>query len=196
MQAVIAVLPEDRGPDMVASRLKTADDLLELSADRTCELIRGEIVDTLHASDEHGAIAFQIARRIILFLGEDERLEGRFADTGFIVQRDPDTVLAPDVAFVDPSRLDPNRNRTGFVSGAPDLVVEVISPSDQYNTVNDKVLLYLEAGAQLVWVVDPKRRTVATYGPDRIGRVLVEDETLDGGGLLPGFSLPVSEIFV
>jgi Uma2 family endonuclease len=157
-------------------------------------LIRGELVEITPSDVEHGKYAYRVARRVILFLGEDEYLEDRFAETGFLVTHDPDTVLAPDVAFVRPDKLDPTRDQTRFLSSAPDLVVEVVSPSDRYSEVLDKVLLYLDAGTQLVWIIDPRRKAVTVYGPDRAARMLVDGEVLDGGELLPGFELPVAEI--
>lgn len=180
---------------MVVTNLMTAEDLLTLSSDRRCELIRGELFEMPPAGDEHGDIAFEIAHRISLFLGNQPRLRGRFADTGFIVRRNPDTVLAPDVAFIDPARFSPDRDRRGYVDGAPDLAVEVISPSDRFSDVNDKVQLYLEAGSQLVWLVDPRRRVITVYSADRTVKEYGVGDTLDGGALLPGFAAPVAEIF-
>jgi len=116
-------------------------------------------------------------------------------DVGFRLATDPDTVRAPDVAFVRRERVLAAGRVTGYWSGAPDLVVEVISPNDLYTEVEEKVAECLEHGARLVFVLNPRRRTVAVHRPDRPLRTLTVDDTLDGEDVVPGWTLPVRALF-
>ena len=116
------------------------------------------------------------------------------AETGFHIGRDPDTVRAPDVAFVRAERLAGGLPR-GFFPGAPDLAVEVLSPEDRPGKVLAKTGDWLQAGCRMVWVVDPERRTVTVYRSASDVRVLGVGEEVSGDDVLPGFSLPVGEIF-
>jgi Uma2 family endonuclease len=117
------------------------------------------------------------------------------AETGFVLARDPDTVLAPDLAVVRQERLPQSGRPTTFWNGAPDLAVEVLSPSDTIFAVEEKVAAWLAAGTSLVWVVNPRSRAVTVHRPGRPPRTLLESETLDGEDVVPGFRLPVAEIF-
>jgi Uma2 family endonuclease len=116
-------------------------------------------------------------------------------DVGFRLTTDPDTVRAPDVAFIRIERLLEVGSPRGYWSGAPDLVVEVVSPSDLYTEVDEKVAEWLEYGAQVVLVVNPRRRSVAEHRPSRPVRVLTEDDVLDGGEVIPGWSVRVGDLF-
>ena len=118
------------------------------------------------------------------------------AETGFQIERNPDTVLGPDVAFVRKDRVETTVISKGYRFGAPDLVVEVISPSDSLKKVEQKVQRWLSGGALLVWTVDPTAKTVKIYeGPDVV-TVLSEPDELSGGKVVPGFRLSVAEIFI
>jgi Uma2 family endonuclease len=117
------------------------------------------------------------------------------AETGFRLASDPDTVRAPDVAFVIKTRVEEVGEFEGFWPGAPDLAVEVISPGDSYTEVEEKVEEYLQAGARAVWVVDPRRRTITVYRSLTDITILTENDTLEGGDLIPGFSCRVAEVF-
>jgi Uma2 family endonuclease len=114
---------------------------------------------------------------------------------GFLLATDPDTVLAPDVAFIPWDRFPPKGQRRGFQPVVPDLVVEVLSPSNAAAQVNEKVRIYLAAGVRLVWVVDPVAEVVTVYEPDGTARLLRPGEALDGGAMLPGFVLPLADLF-
>jgi Uma2 family endonuclease len=147
------------------------------------------------ASARHGEIAATLARHLGNYVA-DHRLGTVYAaETGFLVGRDPDTLLAPDVAFVRAERLPKPGQQQGFLELAPDLVVEVVSPSDTSRYVSDKVLTYLDAGCRLVWVVEPERRTVTVSAPERTARVMMAADTLEGGQVLPGLTLAVAAIF-
>lgn len=104
-------------------------------------------------------------------------------------------MLAPDLAFVRGERLPPREQWQGFLRLAPDLAVEILSPNDRAGYVTDKVMAYLDAGTQLVWLVDPRRHLVTVYTADRLARLLRSGESLDGGAVLPGFALPLDELF-
>jgi Uma2 family endonuclease len=174
----------------------TAEQLAELPDDgRHYELVRGVLVAVAPAGGRQGENAGQIAGHLWLFA--EPRGLGRIyiAETGFILARDPDIVRAPDVSFVRAERLPPLDRREGFLELAPDLAVEVVSPSDRARDVMDKVIEYLDAGVRLVWIVEPRRRIVTIWTPDRTARILTEADELDGGDVLPGFRLPVAQIF-
>ena len=117
------------------------------------------------------------------------------AGTGFILFLEPDTVRAPDAAFVSNERAAGQKRREGFFEGAPDLAVEVISPDDTEEEVAAKVLDYLEAGTRLVWVIRPRTRTVTAYRSRADIHLLTGEDRLDGGNILPGFSIRLEEIF-
>jgi Uma2 family endonuclease len=176
--------------------LLTADDLLAMPEDgNRYELMRGELVSTPMSSYESSDIAAGIvtALRIFAHAGKLGRVAG--ADGAFILQRNPYTVRIPDVSFVRMDRLPPPEQRRRFLELAPDLAVEVVSPSDSANDVQEKVREYLDYGVQLIWVVHPLQRTVTVYRPDRSAHVLYDEDALDGGDVLPGFTLLVATIF-
>jgi Uma2 family endonuclease len=143
----------------------------------------------------HGRIETRFGRYIDIHVSENDLGTVFTGDTGFILARDPDIVRGPDIAFVRMDRLPPEEEQEGFLELAPDLAVEVISPSDRMSDVLDKVAEYLAAGTRLVVLVAPRRKELILYGADRSIRVLTMDDTFDGGDILPGFSLPVAAIF-
>jgi Uma2 family endonuclease len=117
-------------------------------------------------------------------------------ETGFLLAREPDTVRAPDIAFVAAERIATAERQKGFWVGAPDLAVEVVSPGDTQREIDEKVMAWLDAGARLVWVVNPTWRTVTIYRSRRKIRVLTEDDELSGEDVVPGFRCPVGAVFV
>jgi Uma2 family endonuclease len=177
----------------MATEIRTAEQLLHNPHIGRCELIRGE----LHMMSPSGAQHGRIAARLAMLIGShvDAKHLGTFfgAETGFKLASEPDTVRAPDVAFVAADR--PAAPARGFYPGAPDLAVEVLSPDDRPGYVREKVAEWLEAGAQAVWVVDPRDRTVTVHEPRRKAMRLGEADTLRGGSVLPGFETPVRAIF-
>ncbi len=177
-----------------AARLLTVDDLATLPDDGDrIELFRGEMRRVPPTKPVHG----RVTSRVIRWLGnEAERTDAGtvFDNCGFLISRDPDTLFAPDVAVVRSERL-AGVDLDSYPEVAPDLVVEVVSPSDSARDVQDKVLTYLAAGVRLVWVVEPRGRTVTVWGPDRTARVLAEGDTLDGGDVLPGLRIAVADLF-
>jgi Uma2 family endonuclease len=178
-----------------ATRL-TAEDLPYLAPDEgLCELVAGEVVREPPPGEEHG----RVAANVLILMGGfvRERGLGRSygAETGFVLTRDPDTVRAPDAAFVSAARLRATARRGPYFEGAPDLAVEVISPSNSGTALAGKVRDYLAAGAQAVWVVDPSRRTLTVHRPGLFPETLASSDVLDGGFLLPGLRLLVRDLF-
>lgn len=175
----------------------TADELLDISTDSShrYELRKGELTVMAPAGSEHGRTALRIGARIELFVEEHELGIAFAAETGFKLESDPDTVLAPDVAFVRRERQPAGRLPTSYFPGPPDLAVEVVSPHDTAPEVQDKVQQWLRFGAKLVWVVEPRTRTVTVFRPDGSAAVLQETDTLSGEDVLPGFSLALSQVF-
>jgi Uma2 family endonuclease len=181
---------------MATTRLMTAEDLWQLDDDEyRYDLLRGELIRMSSATYRHGKLGMRIARKIADFADEHDLGEIPSSETGFILARDPDVVLAPDVAFVRKEQLPPDEEQDRFLELAPDLVVEVVSPSDRWTEINDKVMEYLRHGVALVWIVDPRLQQVTVYAPDRGPRVVTIEDQLDGGEVLPEFRLSVAEIF-
>jgi Uma2 family endonuclease len=174
----------------------TAEQLAELTDDRykKSELVKGELIVMSPTGFEHGIVSARIAQ----ILNDFVRARGLGyicgAETGFILQRNPDTVRAPDVAFVCKEKV--SSLPTSFAEFAPDLAVEIISPTDRSGEMEQKIADYLAAGTRLVWVVYPATKTVYVYRPGRAVQRLSASETLSGEDVLPGFSITVSEFFV
>ncbi len=159
------------------------------------EVIDGEVVEMPSAGGRHSQLGMRIGWFVTSFVNQHHLGIVYGADGGFILRGEPLLLRVPDVAFVRTERLPANYDDGGFLRVAPDLVVEVISPSDRMVEVLAKVVMWLEAGVALLWLVDPVAMTVTVYRPDDPPRTLTRDETLDGGDLLPGFTLAVSAIF-
>lgn len=158
------------------------------------ELVRGDVVREPLPTFGHGAVAVRIAWLLESWSRRQDL--GRVVDhCGFVLARDPDTVRGPDVAFVSRDHLAAGTTDGPFFEGAPDLAVEVLSPSNRAGEIADKIRDYLRAGSRQVWVVDPERETVTVHCPDRPPRTLGPGDTLDGEEVLPGFAAPVEEVF-
>ena len=175
-------------------QITTAEQLLSATGLGRCELIRGELITMPPAGFEHGSIASCVDMRLRTFVKGHSLGVVAAAETGFCIARGPDTVRAPDVAFVCAQRV-PARLPRGFFEGAPDLAVEVLSPDDRASEVMAKVQDWLEAGCREVWVVDPRTETVSVYRSRDESRILRRGDLLTSDELLPGFNLPVAEIF-
>jgi Uma2 family endonuclease len=159
-----------------------------------CELVRGEIIDMTPAGGDHGQIELHLGGLIDAYVRANKLGMAYGAETGFHLERDPDTVRAPDVAFVRANRRSKMRG-PGFLPGPPDLAVEVLSPDDRPGEVQAKVQSWLAAGCSLVWVVDPKSRIISVHRRGAKAQVLTVADRLSGEGVLPGFELPVAEVF-
>lgn len=159
------------------------------------ELVRGEVRVMTPASGAHGLVAGTIFAALNAFV-ESRQLGLCFPDnTGFLLPGLGDTVRSPDAAFVRAGLLPEQGIGSGWVAAAPDLVVEILSPSETASELEDKLRDYRAAGTRLVWVVDPATRTVSVRSASAPERWLAEDDTLDGGEVLPGFTLSVATLF-
>ena len=160
------------------------------------ELVKGELRKMSPSGSEHGAIIINISVLLAQYV-RSKKLGVCFgAETGFKIASDPDTVRAPDVAFIRRERIPESGIPKKFWPGAPDLAVEVLSPGDTRREVDEKVEDWLESGAQAVWVINPRRRSVSVYRSMTDVARLSEGDELDGGDVVPGFRCKVSEIFV
>lgn len=172
----------------------TAEELLGLYLpNKRSELVRGVLAVREPAGGRHG----DLAMRLTLAIGTHVKTRGLgwvfAAETGFTLARNPDTVRAPDVAFVRQNRLSAPLPK-GYAELAPDLVVEVLSPDDRPGKVLAKVADWLTAGTLLVWVVDPERRQARVYRADGTQAIVGADGVLEGEDVLPGFVCPLAEV--
>lgn len=175
--------------------LLTAEAFLDHPDDgERSELVRGEIVREPLPGYGHASVAATLCFHLRRFVRQ-ERLGRVVGEAGFVLERGPDTVRGPDVSFVAAARDAARPAGEGFFEGAPDLAVEILSPSNRRREMSEKVLDYLAAGARLVWIVDPRKRTVTVHAAEARPRHLTEEDRLDGGDVLPGFSLAVGRIF-
>jgi Uma2 family endonuclease len=178
-------------------KLMTAEEASQLSTvNRRFELVKGIYIEMSPASALHGKIANRIGFLLTEHVLTNHLGEVTAAETGFILARNPDTVRGADTAFVAKERVPvEGMPDEGYWPLAPDLAVEVISPSDRPDDVQEKVQEYLAAGTRMIWVVYPKTRTVTVYRSLKDVKVLRADEILSGEDVLPGFERKVSDIF-
>ena len=176
-------------------KLMTADDLLRLySKGVRGELIRGVLHEKMSSGVRHGKIAIRLGGRMDVHV-EQGRLGHVFgSDSGVLLERNPDTVREPDLAYVSAERLPLGAELDGYCPVPPDLVVEIVSPSDSEQVVEDKATMWLSFGVRMALVISPETRTIRVRRPDLPTVILTVDDTLDGGEVLPGFSCPVREI--
>jgi Uma2 family endonuclease len=180
----------------VGTRLVGADDLLAWPDDgRRRELIDGRLHEMAPAGAEHGMVALRIGA--LLQQHVERSVSGRAfaAETGFVLRTDPDTVRAPDAAVVTEAHAQRVGPTSGYWPGAPDLAVEVVSPSDSYTDVHGKALGWLSAGTQVVLVVDPAARQVTVYRSPHDMHVLAGDDVVDCSDVMPGFAPSVHDLF-
>lgn len=181
-------------PAMSSPGLMTADELLRTDIpDKHVELVRGVLVVREPPGYRHGDVTARITKALMDVV--DAKGLGRVlaAETGFKISADPDTVRAPDVAFVSSVRL-PDAEFLGYLALAPDLVVEVLSPSDRPGETLAKVGDWLNAGSRLVWVVDPDRRVARVYRQDGSETLITERAKLNGEDVVPGFECSLDSI--
>ncbi len=180
---------------LVQPAVYTAKDLERLSDEgHHYELIKGELRPMSPSGGPHGDATSRVSFYVNSVVYGDDLGMTFAAETGFFVERDPDTVKAPDFAFVSYERL-PNPLPEGYVPLVPDLAVETRSPNDTAREVAEKVGEWLAAGVQLVWVIEPKKRTITTHRAGRPAQTLSVDDILDGEDVLPGLAVPVDRIF-
>ena len=181
----------------VASKTVSAEELLRMAEDgHRYELVHGEVRKMAPAGGEHGLVAMRVGISLGSHAKERGLGEVVAAETGFLLAADPDHVRAADVAFVGRSTLTRIRGSKGYWKCTPDLVVEVVSPNDPFAEVEDKVFDWLQYGAQMVIVINPKKRTATVYRSPTDITHLDENNALDGANVVPGWRLPLAELFV
>ncbi len=177
----------------VEEKLYTAEDLWALShkaANKRLELIEGALVEMSPVGDRHSEVAGELYRLVANHV-KTAGLGRVTTEAGFVLK--PDTVCAPDVAYIARARLTPMTG--GYYRQAPDMAAEVISPFDTPRDIRRKVQLYFEAGVRLVWVLYPDERMIDVYRPNASAVTLTGDDLLDGGDVIPGFAVAARAVF-
>jgi Uma2 family endonuclease len=178
------------------TRLMTAEELLVMPDDGfRYELVKGELKRMPPTGIEHGRVTMQLAAPLYTHVKLNNLGQVYAAETGFKLASDPDTVRAPDIGFIRAERIQATGIVEDYGEGAPDLTVEVLSPGNTKREMAEKIEEYFAAGARLVWIVSPKLKTVTVYRSLTDIVTLTEKDTLDGGEVVPGFEIPVAEIF-
>lgn len=176
--------------------LVTAEELLDMPDDGyRYELVRGELRKMAPAGARHSNIGVKVAVSLSNHVTASELGTVFGADGGFLLERDPDTVRAPDVGFVRRDRMAETGLVDGYWPGPPDLAVEVISPNDLYTEVAEKVEEWLRAGTRMVVVVDPRRQVATVHRPGREAVTLAGEVVLDGDDVVPGWRLGLGDVF-
>jgi Uma2 family endonuclease len=180
----------------VASKLLTAEEFRQLPdpADGTQqELIQGVVFTMPPPGGRHGECCSEINRQLANHVKQNKLGKVTSNDSGFIGERDPDSVFGPDVAFWNKDRLP--EMPEGYIEIPPDLAVEVVSPNDFSSRLQKRVISFLKAGVKMIWLVDPELRIVTVYRALDQSRILEENDTLSGDEVVPGFSCKVAELF-
>lgn len=175
-------------------KLYTEEDLEQMDSDARYELIRGELCAMPNNSAEHGNKTARLSGPVIVYVEDNDLGECFAAETRFTIAKNPDTTIGPDFAFIAKERLTGIPPR-GYLHLVPDLVVETRSPGDTHREFALKVSQWIEAGARLVWALDPSARTLTIHRPGVDPVRLTIDDTLSGEDVLPGFTLPLRRLF-
>jgi Uma2 family endonuclease len=177
-------------------KLITAEELLLMPRvdGRRFELIRGVLIEKMPTGDPHGESVVLFTLAVGNYARSNRHGVVRAGEPGYWLERDPDTVRAPDVAWFAPGRLP--RGTRGYPEIAPDLAVEVKSPGNSWPEMTSKAYMWLCYGSQQVWLGDPETVSVRIYRPNAAPVILGRDDVLDGGELLPEFSVPVRDLFL
>jgi Uma2 family endonuclease len=174
----------------------TADELLQMPDDgMRHELVLGELRVMTPPGYEHGRVALEVGRVLANHVKENDLGVTVAAETGFILSRDPDTVRAPDTAFISRERAEAVGRTRKYWPGAPDFAVEVVSPDDSFHEVEEKALAWLAAGTLVVLVLDPAKQTGTTYRGHGEARVHAGEDTIDLSDAVPGFSVALAALF-
>ena len=177
-------------------RPRTAEELFQMpSDDYRYELVKGELRKMTPAGSRHGSVITRLLSALVQHVDALTLGEVFGPDTGFKIAESPDTVRAPDIAFVSMERIPAGELTEKFWPGAPDLAVEVISPTDTLYDLDEKIEEYMASGVTLVWAINPKRRTVTVYRPGASPEMLGENNQLDGRPVLPAFQYPIAKLF-
>lgn len=185
---------------MSITQLTTADELLRISSEANargerCELVAGEVRYLPLGEWNQGIVSSSIVCELGRYIQHNKLGKIFGAETGFVLARDPDTVRAPDIAFVANSSIPAELPESGYWPSPPDLAVEVISTNDRAGEIDEKIQAWLDSGVKLLWVVDPELQIVTAYRSITSVTTYTRSDTIDSIDLLPGFTLLVSEIF-
>ena len=179
---------------MATATVLTLREFEELADDgKRHELNQGELVSVTHPKFRHSWVAQNIHDALSAYV--KEKKTGRvFFEVAYLLAQDPPTLRIPDVSYLSQERIQ-QASSDGYVPGGPELAVEVVSPSDSADDLQEKIEQYLASGSQVVWVVYPKTRTVNVFRQAAASAPLGEDDLLEEPHLFPGWSIPVTELF-
>ena len=182
---------------MSTTTVTTADELALLSdATARYELIRGELITMTPPGWKHGTVAMRVGFIFSTFVEENQLGRAFAAETGFLLERDPDTVLAPDFSFISKASWPDKEPSQAYWPGPPDFCVEVVSKSDRPKSTREKAEQWIKFGCCLVWVIDPAEETIEVFTPNDDSRIFIGDESISGDPVLPGFECRVSDFFL
>ena len=191
----VATVPQQTVPrTRPGAQQITGERLLAMGDIGPCELIDGRVVRMNPIGRSHAYVAANLSMTLNQFVRQHKLGEVLVGEIGIFIQRGPDRIRAADIAFVSTERL-VQTTESGYLKTAPDLVVEIISPSDRWQDVRAKLEEYFAIGVDRVWIVEPDNRAVLVYRSITEMRKLSEGDTVIGEGVLDGFSLPVAELF-
>lgn len=182
---------------MAVKTLMSASEFLKYAANKHCELVSGEVIDMSPPGFRHGLVSSAVIFQLRKWSGFGREALGFVAsnDAGVITHRDPDSVRGPDCLFVQKARIPADFDSRGYLTIAPDLAVEILSPTDRWSEVIAKVGEYLEAGVREVWVIDPELSQVEVFRPDAAPKTYRANDELSSVAVLPGFRCSVADLF-
>jgi Uma2 family endonuclease len=181
---------------MTTTKPMSAEQFMAIDEDGRFDLIDGEVCRLSPSKSWHSTISGRLVVLLGMYGIQTGRGESPAAEGGYLVAREPDSVLCPDASFVSAEKMASARDRTtDWYLFAPDIAVEVLSPSESRRSIARKVALYLAAGTAQVWVVDTKRETLTMHAANADSQTLTAHDTLDGGAALPGFTLELAQLF-
>ncbi|MBX3070977.1 MAG: Uma2 family endonuclease [Thermomicrobiales bacterium] len=178
---------------MVSTQLRRAEDLLQMERDSSFELVEGELHEVMSPRPSHAKVVGILAMLLGIHIRREKLGDLFVGDPMVLLQRDPDTVLAPDIAFVSAERLP--LEDSAFMTIPPDIAIEVVSPGNSPGEIERKVALFLRGGVRSVWVVYPRQRQIVIHAPEIAPRVFGEGEVVTDPDTLPGFSFSLSDVF-
>lgn len=179
---------------MATTALITAEEFEVMPGCKRCELIRGGIRERSFLGGHGARLSAQLTGELGL-LNKEHQFGALYCGAGYVLARDPDTVLAPNISFVRSPRQPPEDREIGFLCQVPDLAVEIVAFEEGFSELFEKVAILHEAGVPLVWVFDVRCKRVMTWRSDNTAQILGQSDTLHGGDVLPGFRLPLTDVF-
>ncbi len=181
---------------LAATNVITAEMLEVMPTGNRLELVKGELQELMLTGYEHGVCTHRLSSRLGVFVEDNDLGEVCAAETGFIIDRNPDTVRAPDIAFVSKAQREVlGITLKGYMPIAPDIAVETISPNDSYTESHEKALMWLAFGSRVVLLLDPRKANITVYRSKKDISVLEANDTLEFTDVVPGFSIALHKIF-